>query len=144
MPRLGQQVLLDFVNQDLEQPIVVGSLYDGRGEGALPATPGGASGQQDRRPFALSQDQRPAAQGNLSGGAVGGHSPAWHGASPEPLDQEGQRNAAALAGFKSQEWDEGSGYNQLVLDDSDAQGNQLRVQRLCCTNRPTAPRRLKA
>jgi len=121
MPRLGQQVLLDFVNGDLEQPVVVGAVYDGRGEGALAATPGGDAGDTDRSVFALSTDHRPSAQGNLAGG----HAPAWHGASPEPLDQQGQRNATALSGFKSQEWDGGSGYSQLVMDDSDS---QLRVQ----------------
>jgi uncharacterized protein (DUF2345 family) len=121
IPRLGQQVLLDFVNGDLEQPVVVGALYDGRGEGALRATPGGQVGEVDRSVFGLSSDHRPSAQGNLTGG----HAPAWHGASPEGLDQGGQRNAAALSGFKSQEWGGGAGYNQLVLDDSDG---QLRVQ----------------
>ena len=121
MPRLGQQVLVDFVNGDLEQPIVVGAVYDGRGEGALAATPGGEAGEVDRSVFGMSGDHRPSAQGNL----VGGHAPAWHGASPEGLDQQGQRNAAALSGFKSQEWDGGSGFSQLVLDDSDS---QLRIQ----------------
>ena len=43
--------------------------------------------------------------------------PAWHGASP---DAAGQRNAAALSGFKSKEFG-GSGFNQLVFDDSDGQ-----------------------
>jgi type VI secretion system secreted protein VgrG len=125
MPRLGQQVLVDFINGDLEQPVVVGAVYDGRGEGALAATPGGEAGEVDRSVFGMSGDHRPSAQGNLVGGPVGGHSPAWHGASPEGLDQQGQRNAAALSGFKSQEWDGGSGFSQLVLDDSDS---QLRVQ----------------
>jgi type VI secretion system secreted protein VgrG len=125
MPRLGQQVLVDFINGDPEQPVVVGAVYDGRGEGALAATPGGEAGEVDRSVFGMSGDHRPSAQGNL----VGGHAPAWHGASPEGLDQEGQRNAAALSGFKSQEWDGGvggvPGFSQLVLDDSDS---QLRVQ----------------
>lgn len=121
VPRLGQQVLLDFVNGDLEQPVVVGAVYDGRGEGALPATPGGDAGETDRSVFGLSSDHGPSAQGNLAGG----HAPAWHGASPEGLDQAGQRNAAALSGLKSQEWAGGTGYSQLVLDDSDS---QLRVQ----------------
>ena len=52
------------------------------------------------------------------------HSPAWHGGAPGELSQGGQRNAAALSGYKSKEFG-GSGYNQLVFDDSDG---QLRVQ----------------
>lgn len=47
--------------------------------------------------------------------------PAWHGASPQA---QGHRNATALSGFKSKELG-GSGFNQLVFDDSD---RQLRVQ----------------
>ena len=60
------------------------------------------------------------AQGNL----VGGHSPPWHGASAQALEAGGQRNAAALSGWKTQEFN-GAGFNQLVFDDSD---QQLRVQ----------------
>ncbi|MFO1251138.1 MAG: type VI secretion system Vgr family protein [Inhella sp.] len=121
IPRLGQQVLVDFINGDIEQPQVIGALYDGRGEGALPATPGGLAGEEDRKPYALSTDHSPSSQGNLTQG----HAPAWHGGSPEALESEGQRNASAMSGFKSQEWDGATGYNQLVLDDSDG---QLRVQ----------------
>jgi len=49
IPRLGQQVLVDFINGDIEQPQVIGALYDGRGEGTLPATPGGLAGEEDRK-----------------------------------------------------------------------------------------------
>ncbi len=125
IPRLGQQVLVGFIHDDIEQPQIIGGLYDGRGEGALPATPGGLAGEEDRKPFSLSTDHSPSSQGNLSQG----HAPAWHGGSPEELDAEGQRNASAMSGFKSHEWDGANGatagYNQLVLDDSDG---QLRVQ----------------
>jgi hypothetical protein len=62
-------------------------------------------------------DSAPSAQGNLAGG----QSPAWHGMG---ADAEGHRNAAAHTGFKSAEHG-GSGYNQLVFDDSDG---QLRTQ----------------
>ena len=68
------------------------------------------------------------AQGNASAG----HAPPWHGASPAALEAGGQRNAAALSGWKTQELAAGSGstasgagFNQLVFDDSD---QQLRVQ----------------
>uniref|UniRef100_UPI001178A152 type VI secretion system Vgr family protein n=1 Tax=Alcaligenes xylosoxydans xylosoxydans TaxID=85698 RepID=UPI001178A152 len=41
VPRIGQEVLVRFLDDDVDQPIVVGALYNGRGEGGTPATPGG-------------------------------------------------------------------------------------------------------
>lgn len=121
IPRVGQQVLVDFFDADIDRPLVVGTLYDGRGECGLAPTPGGAGGSTDLAALGLSSDHRPSAQGNLSGG----HSPAWHGASAaDAVPQGGQRNAAALTGWKSQEFS-GIGYNQLVFDDSN---EQLRLQ----------------
>jgi type VI secretion system secreted protein VgrG len=92
-------------------------LYTGRGEGGTAATPGGKAGKTDTAAFNQSSDHQPSAQGNLAGG----NSPPWHGAS---ADDAGQRNAAALSGWKTQEFN-GSGFNQLVFDDTD---NQLRTQ----------------
>ena len=119
-PRIGHEVLVGHVDDDLEQPIILCGLYHGRGEGGVPATPGGQGAEADTSSFASSSDANPSAQGNLSGG----NSPAWHGGAPGELSQGGQRNAAALSGYKSKEFG-GSGYNQLVFDDSDG---QLRVQ----------------
>ena len=116
-PRIGQQVLVDFFDHDIDRPVVRAALYTGRGEGGIPATPGGKAGPSDVTVFAQSSDHQPSGQGNLSGG----HSPPWHGASSDPA---GQRNAAALSGWKTQEFN-GAGFNQLVFDDSD---QQLRVQ----------------
>jgi uncharacterized protein involved in type VI secretion and phage assembly len=45
-PRIGHEVLVGHVDDDLEQPIILCGLYHGRGEGGVPATPGG----QGRRP----------------------------------------------------------------------------------------------
>jgi type VI secretion system secreted protein VgrG len=122
MPRIGQQVLVDFLGGDIERPLVIGSLYDGQGQAGTPATPGGQGAQADTSAFKHSTDHAPGAQANLTGG----HSPAWHGASAADVAAGGQANATALSGYKSAEFDnEGVGYNQLVFDDSN---QQLRTQ----------------
>lgn len=121
LPRVGQEVLVDFFDADMAHPVVVGALYNGQGEAGEPPTPGGAPARTDRRALAASTDHRAAAQGNL---VAGGHSPAWHGAGAADLAAGGQRNAAALSGIKTREFG-GGGHNQLVFDDSDG---QLRTQ----------------
>lgn len=115
IPRIGQEVLVGFIDHDIDQPVVMGALYNGRGEGGEPVTPGGASGSaEDRRAvFAQASDRQPSAQGNTRGG----HAPAWHGASP---DREGHRNAAGLSGIKTHEFS-GQGHNQLQLDDHEGE-----------------------
>ncbi|MFZ5550586.1 MAG: type VI secretion system Vgr family protein [Pseudomonadota bacterium] len=121
IPRIGQQVLVDFFDACLEQPVVIGALYDGQGEAGLPPTPGGQAAEPDTTALGGSTDHRPSAQGNL---VAGGHAPAWHGAGAAALEAGGQANAAALSGYKSKEFG-GEGFNQLVFDDSD---RQLRTQ----------------
>ena len=100
IPRIGQQVLVDFFDDDLERPYVKGALYTGKGEGGVPATPGGVAAEADASVFAKSGDHAPGGQGNLAGG----HAPAWHGASPGEIAAGGQRNAAALSGWKTKEF----------------------------------------
>ncbi|SPA33529.1 conserved hypothetical protein [Cupriavidus taiwanensis] len=125
LPRIGQEVLVKFADDDIDQPFVIGAVYNGQGEAGIAPTPGGKSmsGTTFAQPYeasgiyAMGSDHQPSAQGNLAGG----NSPAWHGMGAAP---DGHRNAAALTGFKSQEHG-GKGYNQLVLDDSDG---QLRTQ----------------
>ena len=120
LPRIGQEVLVKFSEDDIDQPVVIGALYNGQGEAGIAPTPGGqgASGQSDGAAlYKQGSDSATSAQGNVAGG----HSPAWHGMGTEA---EGHRNAAAHTGFKSAEHG-GSGYNQLVFDDSDG---QLRTQ----------------
>lgn len=118
VPRIGQEVLVRFLDDDIDQPIVVGALYNGRGEGGTPATPGGRQGAKaDTQVYAAARDNAPSAQANLASG----NAPAWHGAAG---GDENHRNAAALSGFKSKEFG-GSGYNQIVFDDTDG---QLRMQ----------------
>ena len=116
IPRVGQEVLVGFIANDLDRPVVLGGLYGGQGEAGIPATPGGASAPADLSPLAHSTDQRAGAQGNQIGR---GHGPAWHGAG-----SQSQANRAAFSGLKTQEFG-GTGYNQLTFDDSD---RQLRVQ----------------
>jgi len=117
VPRIGQEVIVDFQDGNVERPVVIGALYNGRGEGGVPATPGGKAVDSDTGVFKQSSDHSPGGQGNLAGG----NSPAWHGAS---ADEAGQRNAAALSGFKTKEFG-GEGNNRLVFDDTH---QQLRVQ----------------
>jgi type VI secretion system secreted protein VgrG len=121
LPRIGQEVLVQFIENDIDRPVIVGALYNGQGEGGIAPTPGGrVSSESDASCFGAAHDRRPSGQGNLAGG----NSPVWHGASG---DSDGHRNAGAQWGVRSKEFG-GSGYNQLVFDDTDAQG---RVQLRC-------------
>jgi type VI secretion system secreted protein VgrG len=126
IPRIGQEVLVQFLNNDIDRPICTSTLYNGRGEGGLARTPGGQPGKSDTSVFAHSSDHRPSGQGNQVGSGSGGNSPAWHGGAPGPATAgaNAQNNAAAMSGVKSKEFG-GEGYNQLVFDDTPG---QLRVQ----------------
>jgi len=121
LPRIGQEVLVQFLEGDIDRPIIVGALYNGRGEGGIVPTPGGRrDAASDTAVFKYANDHAPSAQGNLAGG----NSPAWHGASG---DSAGHQNSAAQWGIRSKEFG-GVGYNQLLFDDTDAQG---RIQLKC-------------
>ncbi len=121
LPRIGQEVLVQFLENDIDRPVIVGALYNGQGEGGVVPTPGGErTATAQASPFAKANDHARSGQGNLAGG----NSPVWHGASPE---SEGHRNGAAQWGIRSKEFG-GSGYSQLLFDDTDGQG---RVQLRC-------------
>jgi type VI secretion system secreted protein VgrG len=110
LPRIGQEVLVQFLEGDINRPLVIGALYNGQGEGGLPVTPGGQPGRAaDLSVYEPAHDHAAAAQGNLAGG----HSPAWHGAGPGA--------DAAQWGLRSKEFG-AAGYNQLLFDDTARQG----------------------
>ncbi|PLK46916.1 type VI secretion system Vgr family protein, partial [Uliginosibacterium sp. TH139] len=121
VPRIGQAVLVGFLENDIDRPIVLGSLYDGAGDEGVTATPGGQASSQSsalspQSSFAQAKDHSPAHQGNR---VAAGHSPAWHG---EASAYGPMRNRAALSGFKSCEFNTPhAGYTQLVFDDTDGQ-----------------------
>lgn len=115
LPRIGTEVLVKFLEGDIDRPIIVGALYNGQGEGGVVPTPGGRRDRENGIScFAAAHDHAPSAQGN----PAGGNSPVWHGASG---DSAGHRNGGAQWGVRSKEFG-GSGYNQLLFDDTDAQG----------------------
>lgn len=115
LPRIGQEVLVQFLENDIDRPVIVGAVYNGQGEGGIAPTPGGqADADSQASRFIPAHDHGPSAQGNLAGG----NSPVWHGAS---ADAAGHGNGAAQWGLRSKEFG-GTGYNQLLFDDTDAQG----------------------
>ena len=115
IPRVGQEVLVDFMDGVIERPIVIAALYNGQGEAGIAPTPGGQAQEgaaSDTSALAQSSDHRPGAQGNRIGS---GHSPAWHGAgsAAATAGSNGQANASALNGIKTQEFG-GTGYLSLI------------------------------
>ncbi|KAB8064606.1 type VI secretion system Vgr family protein [Janthinobacterium violaceinigrum] len=119
LPRIGQEVLVQFLENDIDRPIIVGALYNGQGEGGVAPTPGGVADQpSDAGVFDPARDHVPSAQGNVAGG----NSPLWHGAAGGAASH---RNGAAQWGIRSKEFGgagAGAGYNQLLFDDTDQQG----------------------
>jgi type VI secretion system secreted protein VgrG len=97
VPRVGQEVLLDFVEGNIDRPVVIGALYNSVGK-----------------------PDAPHSKGHYGAGAATGNAPAWF-----PGAREGNAHAAVLSGFKSQamatsQWGSGA-YSQLVFDDTAGQ-----------------------
>jgi type VI secretion system secreted protein VgrG len=107
VPRLGQEVVVRFVDGDIDRPVIAGAVYNGVG-----------------------QDN---AQGNtvLAGNAgASGNAPAWFAGTQAQPPHPGHQHNAVLSGYKSQELQASAsgsgGYNQLVLDDS-PQANRIEL-----------------
>ena len=113
VPRIGSEVLIDFIDGNINRPVVIGSLYNGKG-------------QADAQNNAVSQ----------GAGVSTGNASAWF-----PGESGAHAHPAVLSGFKTQDMKTSQsgtgGYSQLVFDDSEGQ-SRVALQRHASAHRGTA------
>lgn len=113
LPRVGQEVLVDFLDGNIDRPVVIGAVYNGAGQ---------PDAQHNR-----------VAQGAA---AATGNAPMWF-----PGESGAHAHPAALSGIKSQAMgasQSGTGaYSQLVFDDTPNE-SRIALQRHAEAHRGTA------
>jgi type VI secretion system secreted protein VgrG len=113
LPRVGSEVLIDFIDGNIDRPIVIGSLYNGKGQ---PDAPNNTVSQ--------------------GAGVSTGNAPAWF-----PGESGAHAHPAVLSGFKSQAMQTSQsgtgGYSQMVFDDSAGQA-RVALQRHASAHQGTA------
>jgi type VI secretion system secreted protein VgrG len=113
LPRVGQEVLVDFLEGNIDRPVIIGALYNGAGQ--------------------LDAQHNKVAHG---AGVATGNAPSWF-----PGEEGAHGHPAVLSGLKSQAMQSsqsGTGaYSQLVFDDSPGQ-SRVALQRHASAHKGTA------
>ncbi len=106
VPRIGQEVIVAFLEGDIDRPVIVGTTYNGRG-----------------------QDNSQANGTGASVGSTTANAPAWFpgaaGDGQSTSDVENHAHQAVFSGFKTQELKASQsgqgGHNALIFDDTPQQ-----------------------